>query len=111
MKSVYVIVLLMSFSLPVLAQDQDHGQEIFNLWCSSCHRVVPAGTTPVAGTGSLERRYQGSLPAALEQRTDLSPEYIRIIVRTGIKSMPFTRKSEISDSDLDDLVAYLTRER
>ncbi len=96
---------------PAYSADEGHGKAVYDLWCSSCHRPVPPGTTPVAGTGSLERKYQGALPAALEQRTDLAPVYIKTLVRTGIKSMPFSRKTEISDADLEDLVAYLTRKR
>jgi hypothetical protein len=30
-------------------------------------------------------------------------------VRNGITIMPFFRKTEVSDSDLDALIAYLTR--
>jgi len=54
-------------------------------------------------------QYQGTLPALLEERTDMSPELIRTLVRNGITIMPFFRKTEVSDTDLDALVAYLTR--
>ncbi len=63
----------------------------------------------VAGTVALARKYQGTdTPAALEQRTDLSPELVRHVVRHGVKSMPFFRKTEIGDADLDDLATYLS---
>ena len=39
----------------------------------------------------------------LEQRTDLAPEFTRAIVRTGVSVMPFFRKTEISDAELDAL--------
>jgi mono/diheme cytochrome c family protein len=45
------------------------------------------------------------------QQGDLSRELVKTIVRTGVKSMPFTRKTEISDADLDDLANYLGRQR
>jgi hypothetical protein len=48
-----------------------------------------------------------SLPAVLEQRTDLVPDYIRAVVRGGLFGMPITRKTEISDADLEDIIAYL----
>jgi (+)-pinoresinol hydroxylase len=89
---------------PVLA----HGKAVFELWCSSCHKRLNAGDLPVAGTSSLQRKYGDTKPAALEQRTDLSAATIRAIVRHGIKSMPPSRKTEISDSDLDALTAYLS---
>jgi mono/diheme cytochrome c family protein len=88
---------------------EQRGKVVFNHWCYPCHKVLHPGDLPVAGTSSLQRRYQGSEPAALEQRTDLSAMYIRRIVRRGDKSMPPSRKTEISDADLDALAAYLTR--
>ena len=87
---------------------QQRGRMVFDHWCYACHKPLHAGDRPVAGTSSLQRRYEGSEPAALEQRTDLSPAYIKHIVRTGDKSMPPSRKTEISDADLDALAAYLT---
>jgi hypothetical protein len=54
-------------------------------------------------------KYQGTLPALLEERTDMSPELIRTFVRNGITIMLFFRKTEVSDTDLDALVTYLTR--
>jgi mono/diheme cytochrome c family protein len=94
----------------VAAADEapDHGKAVFDLWCRACHKPLNAGDLPVAGTSSLQRKYSGKVPAALEQRTDLSGGFIRGIVRHGIKSMPATRKTEISDADLDALVEYLT---
>jgi hypothetical protein len=54
-------------------------------------------------------KYQGTLPPLLEERTDMSPELIRTFVRNGITIMPFFRKTDVSDTDLDALVAYLIR--
>jgi hypothetical protein len=62
-----------------------------------------------SGTYSLEQRYHGAEPAALAQRTDLKAAYIRLTVRQGRNIMPRTRKTEVSDADLDAIVAYLTR--
>lgn len=104
----------------VLAQqsaDIQRGHEVFEQWCAGCHSPDPAlqrnGEGLVgrvfAGTYTLEQRYHGRKPAALEQRTDLTPGYIRLVVRRGMNVMPRTRKTEISDPDLTALVAYLTR--
>jgi (+)-pinoresinol hydroxylase len=104
-----------------MAQDTvrlQRGHATFQRWCEGCHaRGTPTQNSPNdglvgrvwAGTYTLEQRYQGSRPAALEDRTDLQPEFIRAIVRDGLNIMPRTRKTEISDADLDELVAYLTR--
>jgi (+)-pinoresinol hydroxylase len=96
---------------PVWALDTAgaRGKAVFDLWCAACHKAAKPGDMPVAGTASLERQYQGTKPAALEQRTDLTTAYVKLLVRKGRKSMPFTRKTEISDSDLDALAAYLAK--
>jgi hypothetical protein len=40
---------------------------------------------------------------------DLSPSDVRFVVRHGLNMMPLSRKTEISDEDLDNVAAYLTR--
>lgn len=79
------------------------GKEVFERWCSACH--APGARHP--GTQALESLYKGAKPAALEQRTDLVPELTRAFVRTGVSVMPPFRKTEISDTDLAALAAYL----
>ena len=100
-------------SLPPLVR---HGQEVFQARCNLCHGaydkdIGPAQGAPMTGTQALEAKYHGAKPALLEQRTDLTPELIRFYVRHGSGVMPFMRKTELGDADLDALVAYLTRKR
>jgi len=99
--------ILVSLSLLVtgqaLAQDVERGREVFQYWCAPCHDDGEARP----GTVALQILYSGEKPALLEERTDLLPEYTKTIVRTGISIMPFYRKTEISDADLDALAAYL----
>ena len=75
--------------------------------CTVCHGPMPERP----GTRALAAKYKGSLPAMLEQRTDLQPDFIRMTVRNGISLMPPFRKTEVSDEQLDAIVAYLTRPR
>ena len=90
-----------------VAQAQDslvaRGNEVFQYWCAACH--APGPRHP--GTQALDVLYKGAKPAALEQRTDLLPELTRAFVRTGVSVMPPFRKTEISDTDLEALAAYL----
>ena len=121
MHSRWCVMLLAELAaLPALAQtapDPAAGHALFNTWCVGCHRAtvvnhdVPGSVvnSVVAGTYTLEQRYHGSKPAALEQRTDLTPAYIRDVVRQGLNVMPRTRKAELTDAELNDIVAYLTR--
>jgi len=83
----------------------EHGRAVFNHWCQPCHG--DGGNYP--GTTALAARYQGAVPAALDQRTDMPDEFIRAIVRNGISIMPFFRKTEVSDVDLAAISAYLRR--
>ena len=89
-----------------------HGQEVFQARCDLCHGAVGPGIGGwMAGTQALQAKYGGKKPAMLEARTDLTPELVRYYVRHGSGIMPFFRKTEVSDADLDALAAYLARKR
>ncbi len=81
------------------------GNEVFQKWCAPCHAPGPGhpGTTAIAAL------YKGAKPAALEERADLTPEVVKQFVRKGVSVMPFFRKTEVSDAELDALAAYLSR--
>ena len=88
----------------------DPGQQIYQKWCWTCHGPSTPDSRK-AGTAALENTYQGKVPAMLEQRTDLTPATIRTFVRTGVYFMPPFRKTEITDAELDSLIAYLTQKK
>lgn len=103
--------LLLSWSHATFASDStferphpDLGKKVFDQWCAMCHADAPR----MPGTASLEEKYKGSLPAALEKRTDMTPEFIEHFVRRGVMIMPGFRKSEITDTELKLLIDYLT---
>ena len=78
---------------------------MFDAWCAPCHGDGPGKP----GTSALQALYKGAKPALLEERTDLVPALTRTFVRTGVSIMPFFRKTEISDADLEALAVYLAR--
>ncbi|MFV0644464.1 MAG: c-type cytochrome [Sphingomonadaceae bacterium] len=80
------------------------GEAVFDKWCIDCHGVGDR----YPGTVSLAVKYCDSLPAALEQRKDLTPEIVALFVRQGVMVMPPFRKTEISDEELAALGAYLS---
>jgi (+)-pinoresinol hydroxylase len=84
---------------------QPRGYVQYQDYCSMCHGTG-AGRP---GTAALQAKYKGAEPALLEKRTDLTPEIIKADVRNGLFVMPISRKTEISDADLDAIAAYLTR--
>lgn len=84
----------------------ERGAAVFNNLCSVCHSK---DVRNAPGTRSLQFKYQGKLPTALEDRTDLTAAFVKLCVRKGVATMPFFRKTEISDNDLDALAAYLSQ--
>jgi (+)-pinoresinol hydroxylase len=87
------------------SQGEPRGYVQFQNYCSMCHGAGPG----MPGTMALQAKYKGALPALLEKRTDLTAALVKTYVRNGISIMPFFRKTEISDADLDAIAAYLTR--
>jgi mono/diheme cytochrome c family protein len=86
------------------------GKFVFQVRCAPCHgadRGGDPGRNGLPGTDALRIKYQGKLPALLEQRTDLTAPVLKVFVRRGSWSMPPFRKTEISDADIDDIAAYL----
>lgn len=82
------------------------GHDVYQHWCSPCH--APGARHP--GTNALAAKYKGEIPPALEQRSGLTLDFITLYVRHGVTIMPFFRKTEISDADLQAIAAYLMRD-
>lgn len=100
--------VLAAAAFPAWAADQDplqRGAQVFQYWCSNCH----GSGSGKPGTAALQAKYKGERPALLEQRTDLPPALTVYFVRNGVSIMPFFRKTEIGDADLQALAAYLAR--
>jgi (+)-pinoresinol hydroxylase len=95
--------------LPVSAEEkQDEfasGRAVYNTWCAPCH--APGITHP--GTHALQVKYAGAKSGVLLEWKDLSAEVVKYRVRHGVSVMPQFRKTEISDSDLDALARFLSR--
>jgi mono/diheme cytochrome c family protein len=92
--------------IPIDSAGKPRGYVEYEKYCSSCH---DAGPEARPGAMALQAKYKGQLPALLSERTDLSADYVKSLVRNGISIMPRARKTEISDADLDAIVGYLTR--
>lgn len=114
MRSVFAILLLLTTgsasSSPSAAHttgnaQQSQGKQVFDRWCMYCHAPGPR----FPGTASLAVKYGTQIPAALQERTDLTYEVVHHFVRSGALIMPPFRKTEITDAELDALSAYLSR--
>lgn len=99
---------LVIFSMQAAAADEaqlQRGKEVYMYWCWNCH----GEGVGKPGTQALAAKYKGSKPAILNQRTDLTPPVTKFFVRKGVSIMPFFRKTEVSDAQLDEVAAYLAR--
>ena len=106
MKSWFLGLAALSFGAAASAADAPtlaHGAQVFEHWCLPCH----GHGDQFPGTVALGAKYQNKLPGALQDRTDLASDLVKAVVRTGVSVMPFFRKTEVSDADLDALAAYL----
>lgn len=70
--------------------------------CAMCHRQMGMGTIILA------RRVDPG-QAMLEQRRDLTRDYIVAAARGGIGNMPRIPQGELSDAQLETIAAYLVR--
>jgi (+)-pinoresinol hydroxylase len=103
-------VAILAGASSVLAQDETavrKGRETYQYWCATCHGAGPGHP----GTTALAAKYKGALPGLLEARTDLTPQGVKSVVRKGVSIMPFFRKTELSDADLEAVAQYLVRRR
>jgi (+)-pinoresinol hydroxylase len=80
-----------------------HGERVFNSWCATCH----SSGAGMPGTQALQAKYNGSPPALLLERTDLTAQQIAFFVRNGVSVMAQFRKTEVSDADLEALTTYI----
>lgn len=83
------------------------GKLVYDKWCGICH----GRGERMAGTASLQAKYKDAIPAALEDRSDMTPEFVKFYVRNGVMIMPAFRKTEITDADLEVLTEYLSHKK
>lgn len=102
----YVAVVLATCFASSVVQAAD-GKQVYEKWCAPCH--APGPDHP--GTQALDALYKGSKPGALIERKDLTPPIVKQFVRKGVSVMPFFRKTEISDAELDALAAFLAKQK
>ena len=94
---------LVAFTAAASAADAPSGEAVWKRWCVHCHSTGRGNP----GTDSLQVKYKGAKPAALLDRTDLTPEFIKLSLRQGVLSMPAFRKTEITDAELGALATWL----
>ena len=87
-----------------LAAGRD-GKAVFEHQCGYCHLAGGMGTNLL----TKQRMLAGDAPekGLLVNRTDLTPDYVKAIVRQGKNAMPAQTKVDITDTELEVVAAYL----
>jgi len=78
------------------------GAGLFQRKCGYCH--LAGGT----GTMMLTRRL-GADNGLVAERRDLSADYVRTVVRSGIGSMPALTRVEVEDQQLGAIASWLAQ--
>ena len=81
------------------------GAALFSNLCGACHLAGGMGTNLL----TKQRVILGEPPerGLLENRKDLTQNYVKIIVRRGRMAMPSLTRVEVTDTELDAIAAYL----
>lgn len=77
------------------------GESTYLQYCADCHDRGEGHP----GTMRLAARLEH---AVLRTRKDLSPDYVRWVVRNGYQMMPAFRPTEITDGELDALARFVS---
>jgi mono/diheme cytochrome c family protein len=81
------------------------GQAAFEYHCGYCHLTGGMGTNLL----TKQRMALGESPdkGLLANRTDLTPDYVKQVVRAGKNAMPAQTKVDVTDAELDAVAVYL----
>lgn len=81
------------------------GKALFENNCGACHLAAGMGTNLL----TKQRMALGEPPenGMLTNRTDLTPDYVKLVVRMGKNAMPGQTKVDITDAELDSVATYL----
>ena len=104
---IFAALTLFGAHSPAVQAAELTGKEVYDKWCGVCHDAGPMK----AGTMALQDKYKGAKPAALLERNDLTPDFVKYFVRHGFNYMPRFRKTEISDAELKELADYVAQKR
>lgn len=81
------------------------GKTLFEVHCGYCHLTGGMGTNLL----TKQRMMMGETPdkGLLANRTDLTADYVKSVVRMGKGAMPGQTKVDVTDPELDAVAKYL----
>lgn len=85
------------------------GKLAFEVHCGYCHLTGGMGTNLL----TKQRMALGETPdkGLLVNRTDLTPDYVKQVVRQGKNAMPPQTRVDLTDAELDAVAAYLGKRK
>ncbi len=83
--------------------EEPSGKMLFTTRCGMCHQ------TNGMGVSILSRRPGDTSKGLLEQRDNLSAEFVYTVARHGTGNMPRISRGEVSDEELRLISLYLSR--
>ena len=92
-----VLLLLLAAGAPALAADAEHGLEVAEHWCNSCHVILQKDTG----------WHSGNAAPRFTLLTKKSASEVRAMLRRGHANM--AALSTIADADIADIVAHIQR--
>lgn len=94
-----LIILIIVLMIPnfLLGSDKVNGKKLYSLRCASCHHPDRIGFSAPP-----------LIPDTIEKLTD---DKIKKIIKVGLPNTLMPAHADISDGDLDDLVAYLREKK
>ncbi|MTG96853.1 MULTISPECIES: c-type cytochrome [Myroides] len=110
----FCLALMLSFTTISFAQDAAKGKELFNSKCAACHKLDAKSTGP-ALRGVVER-HDGDVEW-LHKWIKSSSSLIKSGDATAVKlfeewnSVPMNDFPELSDEDIDNILAYTSEEK
>jgi mono/diheme cytochrome c family protein len=81
------------------------GEAIFSNRCGSCHLAGGMGTNLLTKQMMIAKR--PPTDGMLTNRNDLTPDYVKSVVRQGKMAMPRLSRVEVTDSELEAISSYL----
>ncbi len=82
-----------------------NGEALFSNRCGACHLAGGMGTNLLTKQMMMAKRPPGD--GMLSNRTDLTSDYVKAVVRQGKNAMPRQTRVDVTDAELDSIASYL----
>jgi mono/diheme cytochrome c family protein len=103
LKTIAALLLTTGAATSLRAADKPDGKALFKERCGMCHQTIGMAVSLLA------RRPGDTSKGLLEERTNLSAQFVITAARAGIGNMPRIARGEVSDGEMAAIATYLSR--